>query len=649
VVEPTSTQPPAAIATHTPDPAAAGGDVVFHNGAILTMNAEAPRASAIHIRGDRIVSVGDEASILAEAGPQTRIVDLGGLSLMPGFVDAHSHMFGEVPADPDHTQVQDLLLSHGITTTAEMHVDEGMLQRLQELDARAALSLYLIYTNACGDPVGDWYTRYAPTRRPGEMLRVGGIKIFADGGSCNVPAVTFEYPGGYGQGDLYFTADELTAVIRQLDQAGYQVAVHALGDRALDVVLEAYTSVLHGVNPRRHRIEHNAVLRPDQLPRYSQAGAVATIFGPFQTCITLGDRSRFRYLVPESHQTWEWPWRHLLDANPDVHFAWHGDMPGVFTTDVFQHLYGFVTRNQIAEDGTICQAPEWLASNALTVDEALHLMTLGAAYALDRDQEVGSLEPGKFADVIVLSGNPLEVDVSRLADLQVLMTMVGGRVEYCAEGQQRLCPSAGPGPTATSASEPMILFRDDFDGALAPGWFWLQENPARWSLAAAPGWLRIDLSSGGFLTGAPTNVLLRDAPASGDFELRTRVRVAPSRNFELAGLLVRLDDGSILQFGRGFCDVGACVGDGYYFDNLQRGVPVGSNYATPAYGGTEELLRLVRQGNRYTAYYQVDDSTWIEVGSHSVDVLPEAGGLIAAQATAPGAYAEFDWFEVRQP
>ncbi len=80
-----------------------GASVIFHNGQILTMDDALPTASAIHIRGERIVAVGDEATILAEASAQTLVIDLGGRTLMPGFVDAHSHMFEE----PDMAAAQE--------------------------------------------------------------------------------------------------------------------------------------------------------------------------------------------------------------------------------------------------------------------------------------------------------------------------------------------------------------------------------------------------------------------------------------------------------------------------------------------------------------------------------------------------------------
>jgi hypothetical protein len=198
-------------------------------------------------------------------------------------------------------------------------------------------------------------------------------------------------------------------------------------------------------------------------------------------------------------------------------------------------------------------------------------------------------------------------------------------------------------PTPTSA------FRDDFNGALDPGWAWLREDPLAWSLSATPGWLRVNVSTGGFIGVPPRNVLLRPAP-TGDFDLRAGVRISPSRNFEIAGLLVYFDDNAVLQFGRGYCDLpGVCAGDGFYFDNLQAGAPINGNFATRGLGASDDRLRLVRQGVTYTAFYLVDDATWIEIGSHVVDRAPVSVGLIAAQAPAAGTFAEFDFFEMSQP
>ena len=429
-----------------PSPTSPPPDVVFHNGSILTMETGQPEAQALAIQGESILAIGSDEYVLPLAGPETLLIDLGGRALMPGFVDAHSHIL----ASPDHygtdlEGVQDLALMYGITTLADAGTTPDLLERLEGLkregNLRVRTSVYMLYTDNCGELMGEWYREHAPTRVPGEMLRIGGVKVFSDGGSCKAPAVSFEYANGVGQGDLFFTQEEMDMVVADVHADGYQLAIHALGDRAIEQVQNAIAAALDGQpNTLRHRIEHNAVLRPDLMPRYSEIGIVPLIFGEYPICFVPGTTSKYRYAVPEEYQTWEWPWRELLDANPGLPIAWHGDDPPVPPLEPILDLWGFVTRGGLAEDGSICEPPEWFAANAITVEEALRLMTMGSAYALFRDEEVGSLKPGKLADLIVLSENPVTVDPDRIKDIEVLMTMIGGRVEYCASGFETLCP-----------------------------------------------------------------------------------------------------------------------------------------------------------------------------------------------------------------
>ena len=163
---------------------------------------------------------------------------------------------------------------------------------------------------------------------------------------------------------------------------------------------------------------------------------MALIFGSYP-CAFLGA------VPPQPYQHWEWRWRDLLTANPGVHFAWHSDAPVTPLSPII-NLHNMVNDTQIDRDGvTVCPAPSWMPARKLTVQQALPMMTLEAAYALDRDSEVGSLKVGKYADLVVLSANPLAVQPQAIKDIQVRMTIVGGKVEYCAAGQEAVCPGFG--------------------------------------------------------------------------------------------------------------------------------------------------------------------------------------------------------------
>lgn len=120
--------------------------------------------------------------------------------------------------------------------------------------------------------------------------------------------------------------------------------------------------------------------------------------------------------------------------------AWHGDDPWNGRVRPLDDLYSFLTRNGVDEDGSICPAPNWQRQHVITAEEALPMMTVNAAYSLFRDDEVGSLEPGKYTDLIVLSDNPLAFVADEIPGLEIWMTMVGGRTVHCAEGHQGVCP-----------------------------------------------------------------------------------------------------------------------------------------------------------------------------------------------------------------
>ena len=130
----------------------------------------------------------------------------------------------------------------------------------------------------------------------------------------------------------------------------------------------------------------------------------------------------------------------MIDSNPGLHVAWHSDYPVFATMDPFTHLFGLVTRRSVTDDGGFCEPPDWAADDVLGVQEALRIMTIESAYAVFRESEIGSLAPGKLADLIVISDNPLEIPADRLFNIEVLMTMVGGETVYCAADSGTLCP-----------------------------------------------------------------------------------------------------------------------------------------------------------------------------------------------------------------
>jgi len=435
--------PTQAPVTEAPVSNESPADVIFYNGDVLVMDEALTQEQALAVRGDTIVGVGTDEEMMALAGSSTQLIDLQGAALLPGFIDPHTHLlndanyYGKTPVE-----IQQFALENGFTTIASMFTSPEFLTELEGMNERGEFRIrvnaYLNYNTNCGDVIGDWFLEHPPHREPGGMFWINGVKVFADGGSCKTPALSVEFAPGQGLGDLFITTEELSTVIEKAESVGHQVAVHAIGDRAIETVMDAYSQhITDGHNTFRHRIEHNSVIRPDLLPRYGELDLVALIFGTYSSCRQLGTPP------PAAYEDWVWPWRDLISANPDIHIAWHGDDPSIEPVSPVLELYGFVTRYQVLDDReTICAPPDFAADDILPVEVALPMMNREAAYALFREKEVGTLEVGKLADLVILSKNPLAIPAEELLDTEVWMTMVGGVAEYCAPGQGDYCPGS---------------------------------------------------------------------------------------------------------------------------------------------------------------------------------------------------------------
>ncbi len=152
----------------------------------------------------------------------------------------------------------------------------------------------------------------------------------------------------------------------------------------------------------------------------------------------------------------------------------------------------------------------------------------------------------------------------QLFNLVIVFTLLGITI-----GCTPVAPTSPP-PEPTTA--PMLdSWTDDFNGALATGWSWVNEDQTHWSLKDTPGALRI-VTQGESLyrAGKPKNLLLSDAPA-GDFEIITKVTFGPQDNFQQAAILIYQDDDNFVLLNRGFCSIGNCPGSGVFLDNMMKG------------------------------------------------------------------------------
>jgi predicted amidohydrolase YtcJ len=275
-----------------------------------------------------------------------------------------------------------------------------------------------IYGLTVHDQVDELVDSGLQGRRSGR-LAAEAVKIWADGGmSSRTAAIHGTYPvPPFGSGVLYFAPDELTAIVRDLAARGFQVCIHAQGDRAIETTLDAYAHTLAGTpgNPRRHRIEHGGAMYPAltaraaalEIPVVSQPGFLSGLGDGFAEAFP--DQADLLY----AFRSWQ---------RSGITVAGSSDAP-VITPDPLTGIRDAIVRRTAG--GRVIGPDE-----RLTAREALALYTAGGAFAMHRETEIGSLAPGKLADFTVLDRNPLSVDPEQITDIQVLATIVDGTPTY---------------------------------------------------------------------------------------------------------------------------------------------------------------------------------------------------------------------------
>lgn len=249
-----------------------------------------------------------------------------------------------------------------------------------------------------------------------DRLRLGPMKIFCDGSligrTAAMRADFTDAPGnrGYLQAD----AEGLQATIIAAHRSGWRVAAHAIGDAAIDLVLDAYAEAQtrYPRHDPRHRIEHFAVVRPDQVERAAELGVVPVPQGRFAS--EIGD-GVLDALGPE-RAPWAYRQRSILDAG--MVLPGSSDRPVVLGAPL-HGMHDMVNRR------TASGRP-FNPGEAISGAEALRAYTLGSAYASAQEHSKGSITPGKLADLVVLSADPTGVDPGAIRDIEVLATFVDG-------------------------------------------------------------------------------------------------------------------------------------------------------------------------------------------------------------------------------
>jgi predicted amidohydrolase YtcJ len=317
----------------------------------------------------------------------------------------------------------DSLLALGITGVHDAGISkteaEVYLSMADDGDLKMRIYAMLSDTGANLDAFDE------PIRAYGnDHLDIASVKLYSDGalGSRGAAMIDPYDDDPENRGLPFYTQEELDGFVRKANDKGFQVGIHAIGDLGNRMALDAFERAQGGKpSPLRNRVEHAQIIALDDISRFSELGVVASM----QPVHATSDMNMAEDRVGPQRIKGGYAWRRLLDSGAVL--AAGSDFP-VELPNPFHGLYAAVARQDrqgLPEDG-------WYADQAMTRAEALHSFTLAAAFAAHQENRLGSLEPGKWADFIVVDRDYFAVPVGEVDDIRVLQTWVGGQLVYDA-------------------------------------------------------------------------------------------------------------------------------------------------------------------------------------------------------------------------
>ena len=262
-----------------------------------------------------------------------------------------------------------------------------------------------------------------------DWIAAGSVKFFLDGViETHTAAMLAPYSDDPSlSGHLLWDTDKYKQLVAELDKNGIQIFTHAIGDRAIQLALDAYqgAAAANGTKDARHRIEHIEAASAADIPRFGQLGVIASM----QPLHAYPDDDTLKAWAPNigperAQRGWAW---HSIQSAGGV-LAFGSDWP-VVTLSPWAGLQNAVTRQTTEGE----PKGGWVPSERISLADAIKGYTLNAAFAGHREKSEGSLESGKVADLVVISQDVFKVDPLKIAETKVLLTMVAGRVVYKAE------------------------------------------------------------------------------------------------------------------------------------------------------------------------------------------------------------------------
>jgi len=344
---------------------------------------------------------------------------------------AMERIYRAIPA-PSDDQIADAVRAamryaaeNGVTSVQDMSAASEILRVYQMLLAHGELTVRI----SGHQPLATWQRLAAVGLHAdfgGEKLHIGGLKGFADGSLGSTTALFFEpyldAPNTAGLANSEMIPEsKMQHHILDADRAGLQVAVHAIGDKANHMVLGMYEEAerQNGPRDRRFRIEHAQHLRMDDIPRFGKLHVIASM----QPYHSIDDGRWAEKRIGPERAKGTYAFRALLDSGAVLAFGSDWDVAPMVP---LMGIYAAATRRTL--DG---KHPEgWIPEQKITVAEAIRAYTMGSAYASFDEKLKGSIEPGKLADMVVVSDDILSIPAVEVEKTRVETTVFDGKVIY---------------------------------------------------------------------------------------------------------------------------------------------------------------------------------------------------------------------------
>nr|WP_042347062.1 amidohydrolase [Bacillus massiliigorillae] len=257
------------------------------------------------------------------------------------------------------------------------------------------------------------------------MLQVSGLKQFIDGVISGYTAFLLEPYADKPEtrGSTAFSPELIKKWVLEADREDFSIRFHAIGDGSVRLALDAYEDAqkINGVRDSRHAIEHIETIHPDDICRFKQLGVIASM-QPFHF-VAEEAKELFNSRLGEERNKITWPVNSLKNAGATLAFG--SDFP-IVELNPLSEIYAAVTRSL----SMTSQEKVWNIDERISLSDALKAYTYGPAYGTFREKELGTLEAGKLADIIVLDRNLFEVPEKEILDAKVGLTIMNGNIVF---------------------------------------------------------------------------------------------------------------------------------------------------------------------------------------------------------------------------